>query len=126
MSLADDFASLAEDLEIAAGEPVTYERGEDGAVVVIKTAVRQRSTHERFAIADGRVSFEEVPQDWCIRPELIHFGGIVHTPTRGDRITDEAGRVYQVEPRSEEPAVRLSDAYGVMLRIRTVLRDEPD
>jgi hypothetical protein len=124
VSFSDDLASGLADIDAEAGEPVTYTRGTDGADILIEKAVRQRGTHERFALADGRVSFEEVPQDWTIDPALIAFGGRPHTPTRGDRIVDAQGRVYQVEPRSGEPGVRNSDAYGHRLRIRTVLWQE--
>lgn len=126
--LDEGFASLAEDRERFDGEPVTYTIGETGATILIGTvdeatgvvtggAVRGRSSHERFAIADGRVAFEEVPQDWLIRPERLEG----HTPTRGDRIEDAAGYVYEATPRSDEPAVRWVDRRQ-MWRIRTVLK----
>lgn len=122
--LDEGLASLADDLAEHNSEPVVYTIGATGGTIIVEKAIRGRSTHERFAIADGRVSFEEVPQDWLIRPADLAIGGVPHEPTRGDRIEDASGNVYQVEPRSEEPGVRRSDPFQHLWRIRTVLRQE--
>jgi len=120
MSLADDFASLADDLALHAGEPVTYTRGDNGVSFTIAGAVRERATPQRQALADGRVDFTERPQDWCVRPQDLDYGAGPFEPARGDRITDAAGRVYELIPRDGEPEARPSDPYGKLWRLRTV------
>lgn len=122
--LDEGFASLIKDQAEHNSEPVTYTVGETGATILIEKAIRGRAAHERFAIADGRVSFEEIPQDWLIRPEDLAIGGVQHQATRGDRIEDAAGNVYELTPRSEEPAARKVDN-GTAWRLRTVLKSEP-
>jgi hypothetical protein len=119
-TLDEAFASLAADLEANAGETVVYTRSLDGAVVVLAAAVRGRNTPQRQAMADGRVNFEEEPQDWLVRAAALDYGPGPFEPARGDRLQDGQGRVYELAPRDGEPAWRPSDPYGVILRLRTV------
>ena len=118
-------ARLSDRMAGRVGEPVTYTRSSDGATVLVADAVRGRHQPQRFAIADGRVSWDVEPQDWLILPASIAIGGVEFAPATGDRIEDARGNVYEVvNERDGEPGVRRSDNYGSMWRLRTILWQE--
>ena len=117
MTLAADLVSLAEALEDDRGELVTYKR--KLRTITGLLVIRDRSTPQALAIADGRADLTAHPQDWLVRPARIDFGDGPVDPADGDRITTAAGEVYEVKPRDGEPGWRKSDPFGVLLRLRT-------
>lgn len=115
--IGDAASWLAQTLESSAGESVTYVRG---ATSIAITASYGRRVPSRAAVMNGAVNLEVEPMDFLIRPSAIDFGAGAVDPARGDRITLATGEVFEVAPRDGEPAWRLSDPFGHMLRIRTI------
>lgn len=115
-------ARLAERMEARGSELVTYTRSSDGASITDVMIVRQRKTHQRIALLDGRVNWEDNPQQWTIRRIRLDYSeSEPWYPQDGDRITDAGGNVYEVWPIDGEPAVSRGDEFGHTLRLRSKL-----
>jgi len=92
---------------------VTYSRGADSSQVA---ATVGRTV---FEVDDGYGVVEKwESRDFLITAADLVLGGVAVTPQCGDRITD-GGRVYEVLAPGKEDVFRLSDPYGVTLRVHT-------
>jgi hypothetical protein len=99
------------------GTLVTYTRG--GQSIEDMPVVLGRNTPTQLQIADGKVTTQEDLQDFHIRPVRVDFGDGPVDPQRGDRITLEDGRVYEVSDRLGLACVEPLDHYRSVLRVRT-------
>ena len=72
-----------------------------------------------FEIDDGYGVVEKwQSRDYLVTAADLVLAGELVEPRRGDRITD-GGKVYEVMAPGKEDVFRLSDPYGVTLRIHT-------
>ena len=100
---------LTTQVQAAAGESVTYTRN---ATSITLTAVVGRTVFASNAEGGARIEFGD--RDYLIAAADLTFG----TPREGDRITDAAGLVFEVqEPGTGEPAWRYSDPDRTEFRI---------
>jgi len=105
---------LAGKLKDHASQPVVYRRGAE-EIAVSATIGR---TLMKLADGEGGVRMEWTDRDFLIRADLLVIAGNQITPERGDRVIDD-GKVYEVMAPGGEPPWRVSDPFGVMLRIHT-------
>ncbi|CAN5495964.1 hypothetical protein BH11PLA2_BH11PLA2_22810 [soil metagenome] len=105
---------LADKLRQHVSRTVMYRRGAD-EIAVPATIGR---TLMKLADSEGGVRMEWTDRDFLIRADLLVIAGNRITPERGDRVIDD-GKVYEVMAPGGEPPWRVSDPFGVMLRIHT-------
>lgn len=93
--------------------PILYSRGT--ASIAVQATVGKTV----FEVDDGYGAVEKwESRDFLITAANLVLGGVVVTPQRGDRIAD-GGKVYEVLAPGKEDVFRLSDPYGVTLRVHT-------
>jgi len=105
---------LADKLREHVSRTVTYRRGADEFAVPATIG----RTLMKLADGEGGVRMEWTDRDFLIRADLLVIAGNRITPERGDRVHDD-GKVYEVMAPGGEPPWRVSDPFGVMLRIHT-------
>ena len=105
---------LADKLREHVARQVMYRRGAD-EIPVSATIGR---TLMKLADGEGGVRMEWTDRDFLIRADLLVIAGNRITPERGDRLIDD-GKVHEVMAPGGEPPWRVSDPFGVMLRIHT-------
>lgn len=96
-------ASAAPVLDLQFGEQVTLTRGTDLTEGVSASWV----AHE-FEVIDyqQQITVAVAGRKWFIIKTAYTINGECVTPLPGDTLTDDAGRQWEVLPRSNEPAVR--------------------
>jgi hypothetical protein len=93
--------------------PIVYSRDADS--VQIAATVGQTT----FEVQNDYGAMEKwESRDFLVTAADLVLSGVQITPQRGDRITDGAN-VYEVLAPGKEDVYRLSDPYGVTLRIHT-------
>ena len=93
--------------------PVVYSRGADS----VQVAVTVGQTEFEVQGADNVVEKWQ-SRDFLVTAADLVLSGVQVVPERGDRITD-GDKVYEVLSPANEDVYRLSDPYGVTLRIHT-------
>ncbi|NLG44785.1 MAG: hypothetical protein GX547_16205 [Phycisphaerae bacterium] len=110
-------AILAAALHRAAGEPITYRRGE---ALVSLTAVRGQSEFDPLDPAG--VAITSHTTDWLVQRADLAADGELLTPAAGDTIEDAAGVRYDVRRPDGEKPYRYSDHAATRLRIHSQRR----
>jgi len=109
-------AALAAALMASQGQPVTYGRG-TASVALTAWA----SPPETGAVDSGGVLAAYEAWDWHL---LAADLGDLALPQEGDRVTDAAGRVYEVLPPPGRKAWQYSGSEKTLLRVHTKLIGE--
>lgn len=91
-------AAVLQSMALAAGESVTYKRGEES--IEITGAIRGSTNQDAESKFPGsRIADRSV--DWIIEADQLKTdAGATITPKRGDTVTDSAGYIYRVLPFS--------------------------
>lgn len=118
--LSTAVANLNAALKSAAGETVTYRRGNDAISGLSAVPVRVRQ--DDFPIDGANITARE--QDWIIWADDLAIAGQFITPRRNDEIdwTDPRGvkRTFRVLPRLGERCYRFTDQSKQQFRTYTV------
>jgi hypothetical protein len=113
--LSDGVTWLAAQQKSSAAQTVTYARNRSS--VAVSATIGRASARVELPAGVARVPTDD--RDYLILVADLVLDGVAVEPRDGDRITDSAGRVWQVSPIDGEPAARWSDAFGVRWRIHT-------
>ena len=92
---------------------VTYSRGASSVEVAATLGQTTFEVQDAYGVVEKWES-----RDFLVTAADLVLLGAAVTPQRGDRITD-GGKVYEVLAPGKEDVYRLSDPYGVTLRIHT-------
>lgn len=118
MSLVSDALAVhAAAHAAAAGEPITYTRGD--FTISIDLAVR--CSPSRF---EANTDFESDVQSnalgWLVFAADLVFDETTEEPLRGDRITTSNGDIFEVAPSQNGEHWRWSDEHEIRYRIHTI------
>jgi len=105
-------AALVAALKAAQGQAATYQRGETSV-----TLTAWASPPETGAVDSG-AGVLEAYESWDWHIEAADLGSL-GLPQEGDRITDAAGRVYEVLPPPGRKAWQYSASDKTLLRVHT-------
>ncbi len=119
MALLDDaLAFHVKTLNSAAGETITFKRGDD---TVSLTAVVGQSQFDELSTT-GEVHALSKTVDFLVKPASLVLSGSAVLPQRGDLIQRSDGSQYDVLPGVEGTAWQYSDGRKTFLRIHSVKR----
>lgn len=99
------------------GESITYSRVVGGTSYSVTLTAVVGASRSVQTDTNGRLRIEYQDRDYLITASALILNSETATPKRGDRITDAAGVVWEVQPTETEPPVRPSDSYGYRWRV---------
>lgn len=112
--MASGLSMLRRALPLAAGVPITYSRAGES---VMLTAVEGRTAFEITDSAGQMISTDS--RDFIIEAIALVLGGSLAIPQRGDKITKEDGRVFEVLAIGGGQPYAEIGTNGDMLRVHT-------